>query len=65
MKNVKLKAIIFERGFTQRSLAKKTGIPEAHISMAIHGRYNLDREQQREISNALECNPGDVFEDEV
>lgn len=63
MKNVKLKSIIFERGFTQRSLAEKTGIPEAHISMAIHGRYNLDREQQQHISSVLDCDPKEVFED--
>lgn len=52
-KNVNLRNMIFESGKTQRELARETGINQTLISLAIHGRYNLDQEQKVKICRAL------------
>ena len=61
MKNFNLKKALFEAGITQRGIAKKTGIPEAHISMAIHGRFVLDGAQKARIAKCLERDEKEIF----
>lgn len=61
MKNINLKIVLFKKGVTQRELSKKTGIPEAQVSMAILGKYNLDKEQCLKISEVLESNHNELF----
>lgn len=61
MKNLTLRMAIFMAGVTQRELARKAGIPEAHLSMAIHGKYNLDDLQKKKIANALDMPEKQVF----
>jgi len=51
--DIKLKMAIFENGLSQRALAKMTGIHESIISMAVQGKYNLDRIQRAKISKAI------------
>ena len=46
MKNLKLKSAIFKAGERQVDIAKKAGIPESYLSMAVRGRMNLNDDQQ-------------------
>ena len=62
MKNVRLKATIFEKGITQQDLSKVTGIPSSYISLAIRGRLNLSADEQNRIAKALNCKSEELFE---
>lgn len=59
--DLKLKMAILESGMPQRKLAKKTGIHESIISMAVQGKYNLDRTQKAKISKVLRKSEREVF----
>ena len=61
--NSKLKIAILEAGIDQRTVAKETGIHEAHISMAIHGRYLLDPIQKEEIAKSLRRDKKELFQE--
>jgi transcriptional regulator with XRE-family HTH domain len=63
MKNHKLREAIFETGLTQRDLSKKINIPESHLSMAIHGRFNLDEIQKNKIAKVLSKPITELFGD--
>ena len=63
MKNSKLKEAIFLSGNTQRKVARKAGIPEAHLSMAIHGKFNLDSVQKAKVASVLGRPQQDLFTD--
>lgn len=63
MKNHKLRDAIFEAGISQRTLSDRTGIPESYISYAIHGRFNLDIEQQEKICRVLGKERKELFGD--
>lgn len=52
-KKLNLKIALFEKGLSQQALAKKSGVPPSYISLALHGKYNLDSEQQKRISRVL------------
>lgn len=60
--NIELKKRLWMQGISQRALSRKTHIPEAVISMAVNGRYNLDADQKRSIADALNCQPLDIFQ---
>lgn len=60
-KQPKLKAAFFENETTAREVSRDTGIPEAYISQAIHGRYVLDEDQKRRIAKSLNLNPEELF----
>jgi transcriptional regulator with XRE-family HTH domain len=60
MKNSKLKIAIFEAGISQRQLARETNIPESYISMAAHGKYNLNPLQVEKIAKALRTSPKEI-----
>ncbi len=62
--DVKLKVAIFENGFSQRELAKRTGIHESFISMAVRGKYNLDEIQRAKIAKAIGKPEKEIFRDE-
>ena len=51
--NIRLKIAILENGLSQRDLARLTGIHESIISMAVHGKYNLDSAQRAKISKII------------
>lgn len=53
--NIKLKVAIMKAGVSQRNLSKKTGIHESVISLAVRGRYLLDKEQKKRIAGVLNC----------
>jgi transcriptional regulator with XRE-family HTH domain len=61
IKNSTLKMVIFEEGTTQRAVARETGIPETHISMAINGKYILDSAQRSRIARALGRKESELF----
>ena len=61
IKNSRLKIVMFEKNITQENLSQKTGIPRAYISLAVNGRFNLDRPQKRKIAKALGMLDRDVF----
>jgi hypothetical protein len=46
---------------TQRNLSRKTGIHESLISLAVHGRYNLDPVQRAKICLALGRAETEIF----
>lgn len=56
-----LKGMIFERGFTQRTFARRVRIPESYISMIVNGRLNLKKSEQARIARALSCPVEEVF----
>lgn len=59
--NRNLKIKILDSGKSQRELAKEIGIPESHLSMVLHGRYNLTAEQQFRIAEILGCGVDEIF----
>lgn len=59
--NRDLKIKIMDSGKSQRELAALVGIPESHLSMAIHGRYNLTVEQQQRVAEVLVCGVDEIF----
>ena len=61
MKNVELKAAIFKGGKSQRKISKETGIPESQLSMAVHGKLNLDPVQREKIAGALGISSKEIF----
>jgi transcriptional regulator with XRE-family HTH domain len=60
-KNVRLKSLMFERGFKLSELAKETGIPRSYLSMGVNGRYVFSEAEQRRIAKTIGCKPEDVF----
>ncbi len=60
-RNGKLKAAIFEAGLSQRQLARETGIPEAHVSMGLNGKFIFDEDQQRRVAMALGKSREELF----
>ena len=60
-KNSYLKKLLFEIGITQRALASETGIPEAIISMGIHGKYNFDSDEMARIAVVLKRPVPELF----
>jgi transcriptional regulator with XRE-family HTH domain len=60
--NLRLKMAILESGITQRQLAKKTGIHESLISMAVNGKYNFDARQKTRVAKALGRRETKLFE---
>ena len=64
--NLPFKMAIFSSDLkTQRNLSQKTGIHETIISLAINGRYNLDRMQRAKIAAALGRKEGEIFDETV
>ncbi len=62
--NLQLKLAILENGLSQRELARKTGIHESFISMAVRGKYNLDEIQRAKIAKAIGKPEKEIFRDE-
>jgi len=60
--NGMLKLAIFENGISQRELAKKTGIHESFISMAVRGKFNLDPVQKAKIAKAIGRSQNEIFQ---
>lgn len=58
--NMKLKATLLERGFTQREMAFAIGISESQISTAIrHGKTT--RQLRRRVSEFLDVSESQIF----
>ena len=51
--NIQLKVAILKNRLSQRDLARQTGIHESIISMAVHGKYNLDQDQRARIARVI------------
>jgi len=59
--NVKLKAVLLERGLTQRTLAFETNIDESRMSRIIKG-YEIPTSEMKEvISDYLGMQEADLF----
>ena len=61
MKNTKLRDAIFEQDLTQQMVANETGIPPAHLSMAINGKMFLNRPQRLKIAVLLGKPEAELF----
>lgn len=59
--NIKLKAILFGYGLTQRDLAFSTGINESRISKIIRGYEIPTPEIKRVIAQCLKTKPEEIF----
>jgi transcriptional regulator with XRE-family HTH domain len=59
--NKKLKAKIIESFGTQSDFADACKIRESQISRVIHGREELDPEDQRWWARLLKCKVEDIF----
>lgn len=62
MRDLKLK--LLRRNKSQRWLAKESKIPESYISMAIHGRYQLDPVQKMKIAQVLGCETSTISDED-
>jgi len=60
-RNTELKNILFDKGITQRELARKSKIAEAIVSMIIHGKYVPDDRQRKKIAAVLRTRERDLF----
>lgn len=65
MRNLRLKTAIFAAGESQRSIAKKTGISESFLSMAVQGKYLLSGAQMDKIAAALGKATADLFDGDL
>lgn len=59
--NGKLKGRLISLGMSQREIAKKAGIPEAHMSMVMHGKFNLTPQKKDRLAEILGCAVTDIF----
>lgn len=59
--NLRLKGKIIDVRTTQRDIATKANIPESHLSLALHGKYNLSIQQQDRIAEILGCGVNEIF----
>lgn len=57
----RLKITLYEKGLTQRELARKSGIPEGYISRYISGRFNLSDREKESIARVVGVDPRLVF----
>ncbi len=53
VKKEKVRAIIFERGTTQRKIAIEAKIPESRLSHFINGRQELTPRERRSLARVL------------
>lgn len=60
-RNTKLKGVLFDKGITQREIARKSEITEAILSMIIHGKYVPDDGQRKKIAAVLRMKERDLF----
>lgn len=61
-KNMKLKAIMLEKGYTQADLAKKLRITPQALNAKLNGRTVFKVSEAEKISAILEIkNPTDIF----
>ncbi|MBP2635004.1 MAG: hypothetical protein H6Q72_911 [Firmicutes bacterium] len=57
----KLKVIMLKKGFTQRSLAKKSIVSDTTINHLINGKRNVSAPIAQKIISSLECEFDDIF----
>jgi transcriptional regulator with XRE-family HTH domain len=62
-RNVRLKALLFERGLTGSELAERVSIPRSYLSLAMTGRLNLSADEKRKIAMVLNVPIEEVFLD--
>ena len=60
-KNKALKVALFDKGLSQRELSKRTHIPEAYISRAINGSFNLTPQKRMKIAEILDKSVSELF----
>ena len=60
-KNHQLRTAIIDAGITQVELSKVTGISRGYISLALAGRYNMDRAEKQKVAEALGRQPDELF----
>jgi len=60
-KNLKLKIAIIEAGLTQKEVAKKAGLTEECLSMAVNGRFNLNEAEKTRVAWAIGKPPEELF----
>jgi len=61
MKNLRLRAAIWELNFTQKQVAEGTGIPPEHLSMSVNGKYLLSPDQRHKVAEFLGRSEGELF----
>jgi transcriptional regulator with XRE-family HTH domain len=61
-RNTSLKMALFEQGITQRELARKVGLQESQISMAIRGRLILNLREKEKVSKVLKRPINELFD---
>jgi len=63
MIKIKLKALLKEKGVTQKELVSITGIRQPTLSAMNMGKtLRIKIEDMNKICAALNCQPGDIFE---
>jgi hypothetical protein len=60
-KKVKLRSLIFEKGFTQRKISIEARIPETKLSIFISGRGDLRPEEIKALALVLGVDQSTLF----
>lgn len=59
----KIKARMKEKGLSQNELARRAGLSSSGISTIINGAFEPRMDNLRQIAQVLECQPGDLLDD--
>ena len=60
--NIKLKGVLMEIGWRQKTLSAKTALNESLISLIISGRVVPSTAEMEAIATALSCDPAELFD---
>jgi transcriptional regulator with XRE-family HTH domain len=60
-KNLRFKALLFQRGITERELGEQVSLPRTYISMAVNGRLRLGKDEQEKIASVLRVPVSAIF----
>jgi len=61
MRNVKLKAAIYESCKTTKQIAEEANMSQALVSLATTGRYDLSDRHKKAIADVLNKSVSDLF----
>ena len=62
LSTTRLRNALLVRDLTQRAAADKSGVPEAYISMYLHGKYVFTEEQKDKLAQALGFPKTELFD---